>query len=409
MKFTFIDKEQLCVYQNGKTEKYESAYISRYKENIKQEQKNREWKKKSDIMLYEDFYEKGEGRVQTEISALSPTQEENKVIYAFSVNETSGIYYKYLDDEKKTEAHLLSSREEKFGDITVHESGKIAGTVQKDFYTSDIAIFSPSGGDYKSLTGGDGKDEHPFFGEDGDIWFNSYGVGRTMENEFVRYMPSEIVKINVHTMELETVISDSRYSYIKPILDENGTLYCIRKPGEEKEKRNVFLDILLIPVRIVQAIVGFISMFVTIFAGKPLMEGKGKTRSGNGAAKNADERKIFVHNHLLNVEEELKKNKKQEDCGFIPHSWKLVKIKKDGDTYKAENAEEIASGVADFCLTEKGALVYTNGKHIFAYDRQAGGKRKKLLNVDFCISLGALQRGKLFQNTQTAEEFFQDL
>ena len=43
MRFTFIDKEQLCVYENGKTEKYESVYLSRYKENSQRDLKNKEW------------------------------------------------------------------------------------------------------------------------------------------------------------------------------------------------------------------------------------------------------------------------------------------------------------------------------------------------------------------------------
>lgn len=406
MKFTFIDKEQLCVYKDGKTEKYESAYIARYRENLKREQKNREWKKNSDVMMYDGFYVDGNGRVDAEICALSLTVEENKLLYVFSVNETSGIYYKYLDDEKKTEAHFITSNEESFGNIVVHQDGRIAGTVRKDLYTSDIAVFSPLGGDYKSVTSGDSKDENPFFGREGEIWFNSYGVGRNMENEFIRYMPSEILKINVRNMELKTELSDPRYSYIKPILDGDENLYCIRKPGEEREKRNFFLEILLIPVRIVQAIVGFISMFVTIFAGKPLVEGKGKTRSGNGAAKHADERKIFIHNHLLNVEEELKKNKKSEDHGFIPLSWKLVKISKSENGYEAEKAEELASGVADFCFAEENTIVYTNGKHIFALNTGSGEKRKKLVNVDFCVKLGALQSGSFSEGSAQDEDFF---
>ena len=397
MKFTFIDKEQICVYENGKTEKYESSYVQRYRETSKRDQKNKEWKKNSDAMLYDDYFERNE-KVIASIRSVSPTLEDNKLVYAFSVNETSGIYYKYTDDEKKTEAHVISSGEEEFSDIVVSQSGEIGGVVQRSAFTSDIAIFSKNGGDYKCITGGDSKDEHPFFGKNGDIFFNSYGVGRDMDNEFVKYMPSEILKLNVHSMQIDTIVSDGKYSYIKPILDSEGNLYCIRKPGEETEKSgNPFLKILLIPVRIVEALVGFVSMFVTIFTGKPLVEGKGKTRSGGGAAKNADEKKIFVHNHMLNVEKELKKNEKEQDAGFIPRSWKLVKIKKSDDDFSAQYdhgmAEELASGVADFCLTEENGekiLVYTNGKRVFAL--REDGEKKKLVNTDFCVKIGAIQR-----------------
>ncbi len=394
MRFTFIDKEQLCVFEDGKIEKYESAYITRYRENSKRDQKNREWKKNSDKMLYEDYFE-GSERVRAEITSLSPTTEKNKLLYTFTVNETSGIYYKYTDDEKKTEAHFLSSNEESFRDLSMNEGGEIFGTAQRDTITSDIALFSKLGGDYKSVTGGDSKDENPFYKGKGDILFNSYGVGRNLENEFVAYMPSEILKLNVHSMEIETLVSDGKNSYIKPILDGDGNLYCIRKPNAEREKRNGFLEILLVPVRIVEAIVGFVSAFVNIFAGKPLVGGNKRTRGGNSAAKNAEQNKLFLHNQTIQVDKELKKNEKSEESGFIPRSWKLIKIPKENDDfsvrYDPATAEELAHGVADFCLTEENTLVYTNGKRIFEISENG---KKKLANVEFCVRVSSLQRGK---------------
>ncbi len=395
MKFTFIDKENLCVYENGTVTRMESAYIARYRDNTARDQKSKEWKKNSDAMLYDDFFARNE-RVDVSIHSLSPTRESNQFLYAFTVNESSGIYYKQIDDEKKTESHVLSSNEEEFSDVVVSANGQIGGVVTRNSLTSSIAVFSKDGGDYKSLTGGDSKDEHPFFGKNGDIYFNSYGVGRSVNNEFVKYMPSEILKLNVPSMRLDTLLSDEKYSFIKPMLDSDGNLYCIRKPGEEREKGNAFVSLLLIPVRIIEGIVGFVSFFVNIFAGKPLVDGKGKTRSGGGAAKNADEKKIFVNNHMLNVEAELKRNAKEQDGGFIPHSWKLIKIPKNPDDFGAQYipgmAVELASGVADYCLTEENGgaqVVYTNGKRVFVL-KEDGGKQK-LFNTDFCIKLGALQ------------------
>ena len=398
MKFTFIDKEELCVFEDGKLEKYQSGYVTRYRENSKREQKNREWKKNSDRMLYEDYLE-GNERVVAEITSLSPTVEKNKILYSFTVNETSGIYYKYTDDEKKTEAHFLSSNEERFFDLSVNASGEIVGTVQKDSITSDIGVFSKSGGDYKLVTGGDSKDENPFLKSNEEILFNSYGVGRNLENEFVAYAPSEILKVNVRTMEIETLVSDGKNAYIKPILDGDGNLYCIRKPNEERENRNGFLEVLLIPVRIVEGIVGFISTFVRIFTGKPLVGGNKRTRGGNSAAKNAEQNKLYLHNQTIEVDKELKRNEKTEESGFIPRSWKLIRIPKIEDDFSVRydpgRAEELAHGVADYCLTEEGALVYTNGKRIFELTEKG---KKKLLNVDFCVRIASLQqtKGNLF-------------
>ena len=195
-------------------------------------------------------------------------------------------------------------------------------------------------------------------------------------------------------MEVETLASDPKFSYIKPLTDSEGNLYCIKKPGTEKTGGNPLLEILLIPVRIVQALAGFVSMFVMCFTGKPLVSGQSgrSVDAGGGAAKNgkADAKKIFINNNLLNVEKELKKNKKQEDYGFIPASWKIVRLGKDG---KGET--EIAAGAADFCIVEENGskeIVYTNGKHIFAVAE--GQKRRKLADADFCLKVGGLTSAK---------------
>lgn len=395
MKFAFIDNENLCVFEDGKIEKYDSTYITTYRETALRDQKSKEWKKNSDAMLYDDFFS-GNQRVDVKLLFISPTTECDRLIYAFSVNESSGIYYKYTDDEKKTEAHVLSSNDVTFRDIVMNRRGEIAGVVQSSPLTSDIAIFSKDGGDYKCVTGGDSLDEHPFLGKDGDVYFNSYGVGRNYDNEFVKYAPSEILKLNVHSRRIDTLLSDGKNSYIKPMFDKEGNLYCIRKPGDDKETSNPFLTILLMPVRIIEALVGFVSLFVKIFAGKPLVDGKGKTSSSGSAAKNADGKKAFVNNHMLNVEKELKRNAKDGDGGFIPRSWKLVKIPKNdddfGETYLPTSAVELASGVADFCLLDEDGetrFLYTNGKKVFSLTGK--GDKQKLVSAEFCVKLGALQ------------------
>lgn len=392
MKFAFSDGEKVGVYRDGKVEKRDSAYIVRYRETALRDAKRREWKTQGHTaqLLSEGLYT-GEEEVVAAVHGVSLTADENRVLYAFTVNESSGIYCKYLDDEANSEGHIVSSNEADFMSVACNEQGEMLASVQTDAVTARIAVFQKESGDYKCVTDGDSLDENPSFSPDGkSVLFNSYGVGRDANNNFVAYMPSEIYRLNLATLDVETVVSDEKNSYIKPVEDEEGNLYCIRKPGKEKTGGNPVVEILLIPVRIVQAIAGFISAFVMCFTGKNLVSG-GSGRavdSGGGAAKNGrpNAGKAFVNNNLLNVDKELKKNKKQEDYGFIPSSWKLVRIGPDG-----KEAAEIASGVADFCLVrENGAktIVYTNGRHIFSI--REGEKRKKLIDTDFCLKVGSV-------------------
>lgn len=87
-------------------------------------------------------------------------------------------------------------------------------------------------------------------------------------------MPSEVYRLNLSTLDVELVVSDPKFSYIKPLADPKGDIYCIKKPGSEKTGGNPIVEILMIPVRIVQAIAGFISAFVMCFSGKSLVSGQ---------------------------------------------------------------------------------------------------------------------------------------
>lgn len=398
MRFCFSDGEKLGVYSDGEVQRSDCNYIVNYRETAIRDSKSKEWKRqgKAAQMMAEGYYfNEGEESVQAAIHGVALTEEENRIVYAFSVNNSSGIYSKLLDDELKTEAHIVSSNEVEFMSVSCNGDGEMLAAVQVDSVTSRIAVFPKNSGDYKCVTGGDSLDENPSFDYTGKaVLFNSYGVGRDANNNFVEYAPSEIYRLNLSTLEVEELASDPKFSYIKPVSDQEGNVYCIKKPGSEKTGGNPLVEILLIPVRLVQAIAGFLSMFVMCFAGKPLVSGQSgrSVDLGGGAAKNgkADAKKIFINNNLLNVDKELKKNKKQEDYGFIPSSWKLVRLGKNGEAER-----ELASGVADFCIVEENGVknfVYTNGKHVFSLVE--GQKRKKLFDTDFCLKVGSLTRAQ---------------
>lgn len=394
MRFVFIDRDKIGVFEDGKKSLYESTYIQNYKDNAKRIQKNREWKKKSDIMIEDGYYGLGGETIHSRLYSACFTTEENKIAYTFSVNELSRVCFKYLDDEQKTEAHVVSSNEVDFLSYHVNEEGKAVGSIRTGEESADIAVFN-NDGDYKLITSGDSLDENPFIDERGRVLFNSYGIGRSPDNEFITYVPSEIFEYNLQAMEIKTLLSDEKYSFVKPMKDGDGNLYCIRKPGAERKRENVFLSILLIPVRIIEAIIGFVSAFVSIFAGKPLMSNKA---IGGGGAKKSDKdpKEVFIHNQMINVEQERKRNQKTEDGGFIPKEWKLLRYTKKEDDFEEsyELQEEIASGVADYCLVKengKTVLLYTNGQRIFSLEN-ADGKwlKKKLVNTDFCVNISAL-------------------
>lgn len=405
MEFLYIDGEKICVYKDGKVSEYESGYVKRYRETSLSTAKNNEWKRKgrTERLLNEDYFFHEEEGVYVLLHSIAPTGEDGKILYSFTVNDSSGIYCKYLGDEKKTEAHVVSSNEVDFTTLTNTTLGLLA-TVKKGDVTADIALFSEDKSEYKCLTGGDSLDENPSFRKDGKILFNSYGVGRDENNNFLEYAPSEIYLLDLDGMEITEMMSDPEYSFVKPIENEDG-FYCIQKPAKEKEKRNPLLEILLIPVRIVQGIVGFVSFFVTMFSGKQLVK---DNRRGSSMARNfkKDERKIFVLNNFVRVENELKKNSNEKFYGFIPRSWKLIEVKKDKATGEVIT-RELVRGVADYCVLEDGTILYTNGKHVFSVKKtdEKNYEVDRLVGADCCLKVAPAKP----TNIEKKEELFSNL
>ena len=78
MRFIFIDRDKIGVYKDGKTLLCESTYIQNYIDNAKRMQKNREWKKKSDIMIEDGYYGYGGEKIHSRINSACLTLEENR-------------------------------------------------------------------------------------------------------------------------------------------------------------------------------------------------------------------------------------------------------------------------------------------------------------------------------------------
>ncbi len=384
-KFTFTDGDQIGVFDGEKTRLYESEYIKRYREYAQSRKKNDEWKHTGEGARFRGDFDRDayrEERIDAYINGTA--QDGEKVVYCFTVNQSSGIYKKAYGEEKAREEHLYSSSSEEFLSLCYNErSNACAVTVRADPVTSQIGLFDCNSSQLKTLTDGDARDANPTFSpvEENVLYFDTAGVGRTADGEFTgKYSPAQIVKLHLNTMEIEEVLSDEKSSFVKPKISADGTLYCIQRPIKEKKGGNPLLEILLIPVRIIQAIVLFISAFVTLFTGKSMTSGGENPAKG----RETDNKKLLIDGNYMNVEKELKRNRRFQDreYGFIPHSWKLVKVNKDG-------AREILEhGVCDFALCEDGSIYFTDGKHIF---HRNGIERKKVADTTLCLSVSTAQ------------------
>ena len=386
-KLAFTDGEKIGVFDGESVFYCESEYVTRYRNYIENKNRKDEWKFSGEGARFRGDYEQYAARQNEQVYAyINGVQwDGDKVVYSFTVNSTSGVYRKAVFEERAAagqpvaEDHILSSSDEEI--LSLHARGQTIAVTVKNGVVSSIGTLNSVNSELKTFTAGDVRDENAYFSpvDPNLLYFNSAGAGMDKDGNYTgKFSPSAICTFNLNTMEITEVLRDQKKSYFRPKIDKDGTLYCIERPTKEKRAGNVFLDIVLIPYRIIQAIVMFIQMFVVMFTGKSMIS---ETSGGVNPTKGrkADKKKIFIDGNVIEADKELKRNKKNKDkeYGFIPMSWKLIRVA-DGKT------EVVRSGVCDFDFTADGGVYCTNGRHIF-YVKD--GKRQKIADTDMCLHL----------------------
>lgn len=376
-KLLFTDGDRFGIFDGEKTELFESEFILRYRENAETATKNDEWKFGGEGARFRGDYEMYQARKRPVLAYINGAEfDGEKVVYAFTADSSSGVYRKDVTDKKAREEHIYTSSNEEFLSLC-GDGRQFAVTVKREDATSSIALLNPVSAELKTLTDGDSRDENPVFSNDGrKIYFDSAGVGRDSRGNFTGiYAPSAILSLDLNTLEIEDVVRDGKFAYVKPKIAQNGELYCIKRPNGEKKSGNILLDILLFPFRIIKAIFGFLQAFVMIFGHTSLTS---STAEGS-RSREIDQKKLYVSGAYVEADKELKRNakKKDKEYGFIPSSWKLVKRNGDKETV-------LRSGVCDFALCRDGGVYCTDGKHIYYLN---GEIVRKVADTESCLHL----------------------
>lgn len=385
-KIVFSDGDSIRVLDEGEEGTYASQYIADYRERMRRMVKNKEWKHSGMGAVFrgDTMSEVGmdsETRVDAYINSVHDAGED-KVLYTFTVNQTSGVIEKTLSAKKDGERFILHTNDGELlsSDYNVTD-GKFVAELRRGEISSDLVLLDTERGDYVSITDGDSRDENPSFSKKrpGVILYDSLAAGRNARGEFVEYAPAAVYEYDLNTLDLKEIRASEKYSYIKPVEDENGDIYCIRKPAKERNRHNPVVEILLIPYRLLMAIVNFIQIFVVFFTGKTM------TGGGNNPAKgrDTDSRQMIIRGNVIEVDKEIARNKKfkDKDLAFIPASWKLVRI-------RGGEEEEMKSGICDFSLAEDG-VVCTNGRKVFFLKE---GKSEKIAEGELVLNVSTVTR-----------------
>lgn len=384
MRIAFTDRDKICVTDGTETKRYDSEFITHYREYVQSRARTDEWKTGGSGAAFRG--DAAQWNVQERVDAYINGLDwsEGKLVYCASVNGSYCVRKKSLG-EKIPEEHLYSSAETEI--LSVRANGKkIAVSISPDAVTAKIGILQPEGSALTTYTDGDARDGNPIF-YGGKLYFDSAGVGRGNDGEFRTYGASGIYAY--FDGEIEECVKGGKVSYLHPCPREDG-LYCIRRPAKSGKSGNIFLDILLFPWRILKAIFGFLQAFTLMFGGESL------TTSGNNPAKGKkkDAGSIFVDGSRVLADKEYARNRRYKDRehGFAPQTWKLVRI-------AGGKEEEILSGVFDFDFTEEGNIVFTDGRHVYVFGE---GKYRKLADAELCLCVRAEKR----EISAQEEDFF---
>lgn len=388
LKILFNDGLIFKTFEDGKILEYGCDFHDNYIDTARRAAKNSEWKTQGSgarfMGVYEDANANPDNGIFSYFNSVDFFKNSENIIYSITVDRVSGIFTKDLTADKDSEGHIIHSAELVFNGAYPSPDGKKIVTCIKDNYVnSHLAVYDVMTNDYFTVTDGDSADFDAIISvrDSSLIYFSSKGAGRNTDGEFIKYSTSSIFTYDIDSGNLEEILSDNAKSLVKPKDDKDGNLYYIIKP--EKEKRRSFfgtlLDIILIPWKLFKALFNFIELFTTMFTGK------GFSEKSNNPAKTRDKspKEIFIEDNLINANEEYKNNLRHKDkfAGIAPWSWQLVKRDPSG------NVTPIKNGVIDYCVSDSGDIVFTNGKHVILIDKD--GNTRKIADANLCTKVSA--------------------
>ena len=392
--FYFISGGKMQRYNGDASEEIHSWVLDSYISKVKSKAERNEWKYNGQGAAFTGSAlpnASASDAVSSIFSRVNCIGEYNgNLLYSIDIDSTNGIYRKNSDSD--SEGIVLCSSSTHYRDFDIKGDKLVASAYFAG--ESHIGVLDMTTGRFDTYTEGQVRDSSPVWSatDDDVIYFCSAGLPEQEKvepgeknaprgiSQIVNDMysststtlgPSSICVINIREAALREILSDNRYNFTHPQSMADGSLYYIRKPYKYNAGNgNSFgclLDLLLLPVRLFEAIFGFLNVFSATYSGKTL------SRSN---VKNRDERQLMIDGNLINAERELKDNQRrnEKNPGIIPHSWELRRLDKNG------NDTLVKSGVAAYRVMPNGKIILSNGSHIIHLNND--GSEEKLATVE---------------------------
>lgn len=357
MKILYTTGDALWIAENGTAVPLPCRRVQQYQDTIRSIHEGKLWKTtgRGAHFMGTDEPEEMEP-VEAQFCGLAPYGDE--FLYTLRLDASGGLYRRELTEQPVLDGHIVSGNDVRLGAIAVC-GDDVAACVQYPNGSAHIGLYHLPQSICNEITEGDSAENSPSWSPDGQrLYFSTCGIAR---GSGLLYSPSSIAVYYPGSGRMDIVLENEKYDYLSPQCGEDGSLYVIRQPyapadGSSASIGQILLDVLLFPVRIVQAIGGWLNIFSMMYGGHALRSGGARS---DVKSKQKSEKDLFFEGNLIHAQKNLKENTRSGEKypGILPRSRVLLRQASDG------SEEILAKGVLDYCLTPEG-IVYSNGAHI---------------------------------------------
>lgn len=360
----YISGKHLHKLDNGNETTVSCQAVNQYTKNLKEIKDRKAWKTEGAGAMFtgmgDDSFDDFDAIYPTAIALMS----DDSFTYSARLQEGTAIQSKPKHDSGAKEGLILRKNDFQVFDLCYDPTHRRVIVSASDtpypshYGERHLCVLPLDSGRVQFVTEGECQDKNPSIDPtDGVvIYYDSCGLAH--HGDSTLFSPRQINRLNLATGDLQTLLSDDKFDYFLPTVDKDGNLYAIKRPYRESDNSdpvNALKSLLLAPVKIIKALVGWLDFFTKRYAGESL-----KTSGANPAKTKAkSEEELFIEGNLIKADKHLLKNQADGDqyAGFIPKSWELIKVTPNGETCI------IKKGVMAYCLSDDGVII-SNGKSL---------------------------------------------
>lgn len=376
MKLFYISEQKLYLFSEQQSTDITCQAIEQYKKNLKEIHQRKEWKSRGTGAVFMGLTQEHEANLNGIFPTDAVAVNGEQMVYSANLQGGNAIQVKSLQDLQQAEGLVLRNAEYNVYDMAydVHKHRLALSIDGQGYFERYLSILPIDGNRIQTVTEGECRDSNPCFDpKNADIlYYDSCGLA--YNNDDILESPRVIHRLNLKTGDLDCILSDEKYDFFKPYVDDLGNLYAIRRPYKGKNLASSPItsiqDVILAPVKLLKALVGWLDFFTQRYSGETL-----KTSGANPAkVKQQSEEEKFIEGNLLKVQQNREKSQKDGDkfIGTIPKTWELIKYTADG------NMSVLKKGVMAFAIDGEN-IIYSNGQYLI--QQQADGSEQMLVDA----------------------------